>query len=113
MLGAATSGIPTETLLSGGHHGVGVDAALVATILAKIFIPSFKPTSLTTPPLFPIWQLFNLYCRIQQSPEELSKVQERLLTTPVAASFAKLNPTFEGCCMGNRKTCQCGAPFFS
>jgi hypothetical protein len=60
-----------------------------------------------------IWQLFNLYCRIQQSPEELSKVQERLLNTPVAASFAKLNPTFEGCCMGNRKTCQCGAPFFS
>lgn len=58
-------------------------------------------------------QLFNLYCRIQHNPEEMTKIQEKLLSTPVAPSFAKLNPTYKGCCMGNRKTCQCGAPFFS
>jgi len=58
-------------------------------------------------------QLFNLYCRTQTSPDDLSKMHAKLLATPVAASFAKQNPTFEGCCMGNRKTCKCGAPFFS
>ena len=30
-----------------------------------------------------------------------------------APSFAKRNPSFEGVCMGNRKTCTCGAAFFS
>mmetsp|Transcript_19476 Transcript_19476/g.39709 ORF Transcript_19476/g.39709 Transcript_19476/m.39709 type:complete len:276 (-) Transcript_19476:189-1016(-) len=58
-------------------------------------------------------RLFNLYCRVQQNPEELAALHKKLLETPVAPSFAKQNPTYEGCCMGNRKTCTCGAPFFS
>mmetsp|Transcript_39713 Transcript_39713/g.97611 ORF Transcript_39713/g.97611 Transcript_39713/m.97611 type:complete len:279 (-) Transcript_39713:448-1284(-) len=58
-------------------------------------------------------QLFNLYCRTQSSPEALTKMHASLLSAPVAPSFAKLNPSYEGCCMGNRKTCTCGAPFFS
>ena len=28
-------------------------------------------------------------------------------------SFAVQNPTFDGVCQGNRKTCKCGQPFFS
>mmetsp|Transcript_7669 Transcript_7669/g.15016 ORF Transcript_7669/g.15016 Transcript_7669/m.15016 type:complete len:275 (-) Transcript_7669:263-1087(-) len=58
-------------------------------------------------------QLFNLYCRVQHSPDEVASLHQKLLATPVAPSFAKQNPSFEGCCMGNRKTCICGAPFFS
>mmetsp|Transcript_34855 Transcript_34855/g.87358 ORF Transcript_34855/g.87358 Transcript_34855/m.87358 type:complete len:231 (-) Transcript_34855:247-939(-) len=42
----------------------------------------------------------------------LDAAKQRLLESPPAPSFAKLNPTWEGCCMGNRKTCTCGAPFF-
>lgn len=38
-------------------------------------------------------------------------LQERLLATPPEPSFAKKFPSYEGCCMGNRKTCVCGAPF--
>ncbi len=37
--------------------------------------------------------------------------QEALLAAEPTESFAKRNPTFEGVCMGNRKTCRCGAPF--
>jgi len=37
---------------------------------------------------------------------------ERLLAQPPNASFARRHPTFEGVCMGNRKTCVCGAPQF-
>jgi hypothetical protein len=58
-------------------------------------------------------QLFNLYSRLQHSPAALASIQQVMLTTPVTPSFAKTNPTFEGCCMGNRKTCVCGAPFFN
>mmetsp|Transcript_56608 Transcript_56608/g.135131 ORF Transcript_56608/g.135131 Transcript_56608/m.135131 type:complete len:275 (+) Transcript_56608:222-1046(+) len=58
-------------------------------------------------------QLFNLYIQVQHNPPELARLQGLLLSTPVAPSFAKKNPEFEGCCMGNRKTCTCGAPFFS
>ena len=44
--------------------------------------------------------------------QALEEAKQRLLDTPPEPSFAKLNPSFEGCCMGNRKTCTCGAPFF-
>ena len=37
--------------------------------------------------------------------------KQALLNAPPEPSFAKKNPSFEGCCMGNRKTCTCGAPF--
>ncbi len=39
-------------------------------------------------------------------------MQEALLAAKVEPSFAKRNPEFEGVCMGNRKNCVCGAPFF-
>lgn len=58
-------------------------------------------------------RLFNLYCRLQHSPAELASMQQLMLATAVAPSFAKLHPTYEGCCMGNRKTCECGAPFLN
>ena len=58
-------------------------------------------------------QLFNTYCTVQYNPPLLFELQQRTLNAKVAPSFAKLNPTFEDCCMGNRKTCKCGAPFFS
>jgi len=58
-------------------------------------------------------QIFNLYCRAQNDAAELQRLHEALLSRPVAPSFAKLNPEYEGCCMGNKKSCTCGAPFFS
>ena len=57
-------------------------------------------------------RLFNLYQGTHKNPEKWEEVCARLLSVEPEASFAKRNPTFEGVCMGNRKTCQCGAPFF-
>lgn len=57
--------------------------------------------------------LFNTYCQVQHTPQLLYQLQMRTLHTPVAPSFAKQHPTWEDCCMGNRRTCKCGAPFFS
>ena len=60
-------------------------------------------------------RMFNYYNWLQ-SPQgggapALENAKARLLQTPPEPSFAKKNPSFEGCCMGNRKTCTCGAPF--
>ena len=44
--------------------------------------------------------------------EQWALVQQALLATQPEPSFARKNPSFEGVCMGNRKTCTCGAPFF-
>lgn len=57
--------------------------------------------------------LFNTYCHVQHTPQLLYQLQMRTLYTPIAPSFAKQHPTWEDCCMGNRRTCKCGAPFFS
>ena len=60
-------------------------------------------------------RLFNYYQWLQTSQgggeAALEHAKARLLQTTPEPSFAKLNPSFEGCCMGNRKTCTCGAPF--
>jgi RNA exonuclease 4 len=61
-------------------------------------------------------RLFNYYQWLS-SPQgggapALEHAKALLLQTPPEPSFAKKNPSFEGCCMGNRKTCTCGAPFF-
>ncbi len=56
-------------------------------------------------------RLFNLYHQLQQSPGEWQQAQQALLATPPEPSFARLNPSFEGVCMGNRRTCTCNAPF--
>uniref|UniRef100_A0A7S2WPU7 C3H1-type domain-containing protein n=1 Tax=Rhizochromulina marina TaxID=1034831 RepID=A0A7S2WPU7_9STRA len=59
--------------------------------------------------------LFNYYRQLQFNnvTAVIQQLQWRTLNTPIAPSFAKSHPTFEGCCMGNRRTCKCGAPFFS
>ncbi len=57
-------------------------------------------------------RLFNYYHQLQQTGGWVQAQQLLLATTP-DPSFARLNPTYDGVCMGNRKTCQCGAAFFS
>ena len=42
-----------------------------------------------------------------------SRRRAKLLAVPPEPSFAKRFPSFEGVCQGNRRTCSCGAPFFS
>jgi RNA exonuclease 4 len=56
-------------------------------------------------------RLFKLYQQLQNSPAQWEAAQQALLATPPQPSFAKQNPSFEGVCMGNRKTCTCGAAF--
>ena len=58
-------------------------------------------------------RLFNHYNALQATPGMWEQAQQALLAAPPPPSFAKLNPTFEGVCMGNRKTCKCGAAFLS
>lgn len=58
-------------------------------------------------------RLFNLHATVlSNNPAQLAAAQQALLAHPPRPSFAKLNPTFEGVCMGNRKTCVCGGPQF-
>ena len=49
----------------------------------------------------------------QQDARAVHAMGERALAQKPKPSFAKLNPEWEGCCMGNKQTCKCGAPFFS
>ena len=58
-------------------------------------------------------RLWALFAELKEDPGQLRAAQEMLLATAQAPSFAKRHPTYEGVCMGNRKTCTCGAPFFS
>jgi DNA polymerase III epsilon subunit-like protein len=57
-------------------------------------------------------RLFNLYQSTHGHPERWAEVCAMVLGAEPEPSFAKRNPTFEGVCMGNRKNCSCGAPFF-
>lgn len=57
-------------------------------------------------------KLFQLWRELHHEPEKLQREKEKLLEGAPEPSFAKRFPTFEGVCMGNRKTCTCGAPFF-
>ena len=57
-------------------------------------------------------RLYNLYLAIKDDADKLKEAHWRLLNNPVDASFAKKNPTYDGVCMGQKKTCTCGAPFF-
>lgn len=58
-------------------------------------------------------KLFNYYQQMQQDQEGWQRAQQALLDAKPTLSFAKQNPKYEGVCMGNRKSCTCGAPFFS
>jgi hypothetical protein len=57
-------------------------------------------------------RLFNLHQSVQANSDAWKHLCDKLLESNPEPSFAKKNPTFEGVCMGNRKTCTCGAPFF-
>lgn len=57
--------------------------------------------------------LFHAYCAASRDPAHLLRMQEATLAAPRAPSFAVRHPLFEGCCQGNKRTCTCGAPFFS
>ena len=57
-------------------------------------------------------KLFQLWRELHHEPDSLQREKEKLLEGAPEPSFAKRFPTFEGVCMGNRKTCTCGAPFF-
>jgi DNA polymerase III epsilon subunit-like protein len=58
-------------------------------------------------------RLFHAYVAVQNDPEAVAAMAAKTIATPAKPSFAKLHPEWEGCCMGNRQTCKCGAPFFS
>jgi hypothetical protein len=57
-------------------------------------------------------RLFNHYLQMKDNADLFDGEKQKLLAVPVEASFAKRFPTFEGVCMGNRRQCSCGAPFF-
>jgi RNA exonuclease 4 len=61
-----------------------------------------------------IWsvRLFNLFKRIEKDRELWGRCQEILSLAPMTPSFSALNPTLDGVCLGSRKSCTCGAPFF-
>jgi RNA exonuclease 4 len=57
-------------------------------------------------------RLFNYHRSMQNQPVAWENAQKFLLETEPEPSFARKNPSFEGVCMGNKKTCMCGAAFF-
>ena len=57
-------------------------------------------------------RLFNLHTAMTADPGARAQAEAALLASSPEPSFAKRHPSFEGVCMGNRKTCTCGAPFF-
>lgn len=56
--------------------------------------------------------LFHGYCQARTEPSRLAQLQQETLSAPRSASFAMLNPVFEGVCQGQKRTCVCGGPFF-
>jgi RNA exonuclease 4 len=56
--------------------------------------------------------LFNAYRSTQYDTMRLAQLQHMTLTAPRVMSFSARFPEIDGCCMGNRKNCKCGAPFF-
>ena len=58
-------------------------------------------------------RLFNGWQQLQANPAAWEHAQQTLMGAPPSQSFARRHPSYEGVCMGNRKTCTCGAPFFS
>ncbi|PNW81053.1 hypothetical protein CHLRE_07g340750v5 [Chlamydomonas reinhardtii] len=57
--------------------------------------------------------LFNHHRHVlTPNPQAMAAAHAALLSVPPPPSFAKRNASYEGVCMGNRKTCTCGAPFF-
>ncbi|KAK3266645.1 hypothetical protein CYMTET_24745 [Cymbomonas tetramitiformis] len=57
-------------------------------------------------------RLFHARSALDDDPAQLQQQLTLLLNTPRTPSFAVRNPTYDNVCMGNRKTCTCGAAFF-
>ena len=74
-------------------------------------VPSLPPLLAAVGDAVKSIRLFKLHQQLQATPEQWQAAQAALLATPPQPSFARQNPSFEGVCMGNRKTCTCGAPF--
>eukprot|EP01038_Epipyxis_sp_PR26KG_P005078 gene5078-7085_t len=55
--------------------------------------------------------LFNAYRTVQWDPIRLQQLQMATLAAPRVPGFSAVHPVVDGCCMGNRKKCICGAPF--
>jgi len=55
--------------------------------------------------------LFNAYRMAQWDPQRLYSLQMATLSSPRIPGFSSRFPVVDGCCMGNRKKCICGAPF--
>lgn len=49
---------------------------------------------------------------LSRDPDAMAAAHRQLLAVPPPPSFAKRHASYEGVCMGNRRTCTCGAPFF-
>ncbi len=58
-------------------------------------------------------RLFNHFNQMQANPGAWEAAQQALMAKAPEPSFARIHPSYEGVCMGNRKTCSCGAAFFS
>jgi len=58
-------------------------------------------------------RLYRHYLSVKDDAEALKREQDKLLAVAPEPSFSRRFPSFEGVCQGNRKTCTCGAPFFS
>eukprot|EP00929_Paragymnodinium_shiwhaense_P097957 TRINITY_DN59517_c0_g1_i1.p1 TRINITY_DN59517_c0_g1~~TRINITY_DN59517_c0_g1_i1.p1 ORF type:complete len:530 (-),score=95.03 TRINITY_DN59517_c0_g1_i1:193-1782(-) len=58
-------------------------------------------------------KLFRLHRQLSQlGPLALEEAKQRLMISPVTPPFKKRHPCFEGVCMGDKKTCCCGSPFY-
>jgi DNA polymerase III alpha subunit (gram-positive type) len=59
-------------------------------------------------------RLYALYKYFEAQPNQqaMDIARMQILSVPTEPSFAKVNPVVEGACMGYKKSCKCGAPFF-
>lgn len=52
--------------------------------------------------------LFNTYRFVQWDANRLYQLQQATLAAPRISGFSVKHPVIDGCCMGNRKQCNCG-----
>jgi len=71
--------------------------------------PLVQPVLIATPPP----PTPPCLCSVQWDPARLYQLQMATLHAPRIPGFSSRYPEVDGCCMGNRKKCKCGAPFFS
>lgn len=57
-------------------------------------------------------KLYQLYTILEKNPIELERAKKVLLDLPVDSAFNRKNPVYDGVCMGNKRECKCGSPWF-